>query len=152
MLVMSTERSVIRLEVQQLDAGIALPAYSYSGDAGLDLRARLDVTVSAATGAQTVPTGLAVAIPPGFVGLICPRSGLAAQHGVSVLNAPGVIDAGYRGELAVVLFSTRALEYVIRRGDRIAQLLVQPVTECDVVQVASLGSTSRGAAGFGSTG
>lgn len=141
-----------RLPVHQLDPGLPLPRYAHDGDAGLDLFARETVTL--APGARAlVPTGVAIAVPDGHVGLVHPRSGLAARHGVTVVNAPGTIDAGYRGEVKVILANTDARDSVtLARGDRIAQLIVQRVERVEVVPVTTLPGSARGADGFGSTG
>lgn len=126
------------------------PTRAHPDDAGLDLAAATDITIP--SGAHTlVPTGAAVAIPTGHVGMICPRSGLAAKHGLTVLNAPGIIDAGYRGEIGVILINHGRATARITRGDRIAQLVVVPFTHLAPVAQA-LDTTDRGAAGFGSTG
>lgn len=140
------------LPVQRLDADLPLPRYARPGDAGLDLCAR--ETVSLKPGERAVvPTGIAVAVPAGHVGLVHPRSGLAARHGVTLVNAPGTIDSGYRGEIRVILINTDLREpVVLERGARIAQLVVQPVATVDVVVVDTLPDTARGAGGFGSTG
>ncbi|HEX6255015.1 MAG TPA: dUTP diphosphatase [Euzebyales bacterium] len=141
-----------RLAVRQLDAGLPLPRYAHPGDAGLDLFARGTVTLGAGERAL-VPTGVAVAIPDGHVGLVHPRSGLAARHGVTIVNAPGTIDAGYRGEIKVILANTdRRAPVTLQRGDRIAQLIVQRVETVEVVPVAALPAAARGTDGFGSTG
>jgi dUTP pyrophosphatase len=141
-----------RLAVRQLDAELPLPRYAHPGDAGLDLFARETVTLGAGERAL-VPTGVAVAIPVGHVGLVHPRSGLAARHGVTVVNAPGTIDAGYRGEIKVILVNTdRRATVTLERGDRIAQLVVQRVETVEVVPVTSLPPAARGSGGFGSTG
>jgi dUTP pyrophosphatase len=141
-----------RLPVRQLDAELPLPRYAHPGDAGLDLFARETVTLDAGARAL-VPTGVAVAIPGGHVGLVHPRSGLAARHGVTVVNAPGTIDAGYRGEIKVILGNTdRHAAVTLERGDRIAQLVIQRVETVDVVAVTTLPATARGRGGFGSTG
>lgn len=147
------QRDELPLDVRVvlLDPSLGLPSYAYEGDAGIDLVARIDVTVSATTGAAVVPTGISLAIPPGYVGMICPRSGLASSQGISVLNAPGIIDSSYRGEIAVVLFSIFKRAFTIRRGDRIAQLVVQPAVTCRLVPSDTLDGTSRGSAGLGST-
>ncbi|CAN5917501.1 hypothetical protein BH23ACT10_BH23ACT10_28440 [soil metagenome] len=142
----------LRLLVHQLDEDLALPCYAHPGDAGLDLRARHAVTLAPGERAL-VPTGIAVAVPVGCVGLVHPRSGLAARHGVTVVNAPGTIDAGYRGEIQVILANTDPCEpVVLARGDRIAQLLIQRIETVEVTPVAELPTTVRGAGGFGSTG
>lgn len=139
------------LRVRRLDPAAVLPRYAHAGDAGLDLVASEDLEL--APGARVaVATGLAVAIPRGWVGLVHPRSGLALRHGLTVANAPGTIDAGYRGELKVILVNLGDEPVSIARGDRIAQLVVQRVGEAVVVEVDELEDTSRGVGGFGSTG
>lgn len=147
-----------RLAVRRLDAGLPLPRYVHAGDAGLDLHAGCDVALSPGERA-VVPTGLAIALPAGHVGLVHPRSGLAARSGVALVNAPGTIDEGYRGEVKVILVNLDPSEPVqIARGDRIAQLVVQRVERVRVEEVAELppapedGSAVRGAGGFGSSG
>ncbi|HET9692054.1 MAG TPA: dUTP diphosphatase, partial [Acidimicrobiales bacterium] len=123
------------------------------GDAGLDLRARTAVTVAPAGGRALVPTGIAVAIPDGWAGFVQPRSGLALRHGVTVVNSPGLIDAGYRDELAVLLLNTDPVTpFRVRRGDRIAQLVVQQVARVVLTPVDELTATVRGTGGFGHTG
>ena len=138
--------------VTRQDADLPLPAYEHPGDAGLDLRARVDVSL--APGARAlVPTGIAIALPAGYVALVCPRSGLALRHGIGLVNAPGVIDAGYRGEIGVILVNHDPQATVeLRRGDRIAQLVVQSVTTARLVEVSELPGSHRGDGGFGSTG
>ena len=138
--------------VQRLDAGVPIPAYAREGDAGLDLHAAEDVTL--APGARAlVGTGIAVALPPGCAGFVVPRSGLALRHGVSIVNAPGLIDAGYRAEVKVLLVNhDPAASVTLRRGDRIAQLVVQRAERAELVEVDELPSSARGAGGFGSTG
>lgn len=129
-----------------------LPARAHSGDAGLDLTACETVTIGAGERA-TVGTGLAVEIPDGHAGLVVPRSGLALRHGLSIVNAPGVIDAGYRGEVRVILLNTdREQPFTVEPGMRIAQLLVVPALAVDVVEVGELTETARGDGGFGSSG
>lgn len=141
----------LRVLVQPLDPTLPLPAYAREGDAGLDLHAAQ--TVSLAPGARAlVPTGIAVAIPPGFAGFVLPRSGLALRHGVTLLNAPGLIDAGYRGELKALLVNHGDVSVTLTRGDRIAQLVVLRVERVTLTPVADLAPTSRGTGGFGSTG
>jgi dUTP pyrophosphatase len=140
------------LRICRLDPDLPLPSYAYPGDAGLDLRAREDVTLVPGERA-VVATGVAVAVPPGCVGLVHPRSGLAARHGVALVNAPGTIDAGYRGEVKVILVNLDPVKPVhLARGDRIAQLVVQRVETVHVQEVGILDETARGPAGFGSTG
>lgn len=143
----------IRLPVQRLDPELPLPAYARSGDAGLDLLARHDVTLAPAGGRAAVPTGLALAIPEGYAGFVQPRSGLARDRGVTCLNTPGLIDAGYRGEVQVLLVNTDPTEpATLRRGERIAQLVVQEVQRCELDVVDSLVATERGDGGWGHTG
>ena len=142
----------LRVQIQQLDAALPLPAYAHEHDAGLDLYAAQAVTLPPGARAL-VPTGIALAIPPGFAGLVLPRSGLALRHGVTLLNTPGLIDAGYRDEVRVILVNTDPREpYTVQRGDRIAQLVVQRVEHVTLIPVRELAPTGRGAGGFGSTG
>ncbi|WP_332685496.1 dUTP diphosphatase [Bosea sp. (in: a-proteobacteria)] len=133
---------------------LPLPAYETAGAAGLDLRAALPQgALDLAPGARRlVPTGLILGLPPGSEGQVRPRSGLALRHGVTVLNAPGTIDADYRGEIQVLLVNLGQEPFLIRHGDRIAQLVVAPVAQARLVEVAALDDTARGAGGFGSTG
>jgi dUTP pyrophosphatase len=140
------------LPVRRLDPELPLPDYAHAGDAGADLRAAEEVVLPPG-GRATVGTGLAVAVPDGYAAFVHPRSGLASRHGIAVVNAPGTVDAGYRGEIRVVLLNTDATEpFTVRRGDRIAQLVVQPVTRVRFLDVAELPPTPRGEGGFGSTG
>jgi dUTP pyrophosphatase len=140
------------LPVLRLDPGLPLPAYAHPGDAGADLCAAADVDLPPG-GRATVGTGIAIAVPDGYAAFVHPRSGLAARHGITLVNAPGTVDAGYRGEVRVVLLNTDPAEpFTVRRGDRIAQLVVQPVTRVSFLDVAELPSTPRGEGGFGSTG
>jgi dUTP pyrophosphatase len=142
---------VVRVEVVRDDPELALPAYAREGDAGLDLVAAATVTLPP-LGRQLVPTGLRVAIPAGYAGLVLPRSGLALRAGVTVLNAPGLIDSGYRGEIGVLLVNHGAEPVTIGRGERIAQLVIQPVARASLVEVRELPESRRGGGGFGSTG
>jgi dUTP pyrophosphatase len=136
----------------RLDPDLPVPAYAHAGDAGADLVARQDVTLAPGQ-RQTVPTGVAVALPDGYAAFVLPRSGLAARHGVTVVNAPGTVDAGYRGEILVTLLNTDLqTPVVLRRGDRIAQLVVQRVARARFVEVERLPGSVRGSGGFGSTG
>jgi dUTP pyrophosphatase len=140
------------LPVRRLDPDQPLPDYAHPGDAGADLRAAEEVVLPPG-GRATVGTGLAVAVPDGYAAFVHPRSGLASRHGITVVNAPGTVDAGYRGEILVVLLNTDPTEpFTVRRGDRIAQLVVQPVTRVRFRDVAELPPTPRGEGGFGSTG
>ena len=138
------------MEIARLDADLPLPRYARTDDAGLDLCAARDVALEVGERAL-VETGMAVAIPPGWAGFVLPRSGLALRQGVTVLNAPGLIDAGYRGEIKVLLINLGAGRALLTRGDRIAQLVLQPVGRVELTEVATLPSSERGAGGFGST-
>ena len=135
----------------RLDAGLPLPGYARPGDAGFDLHAARDVTLDVGERAL-VETGIAVAIPSGWAGFVLPRSGLALHHGVTVLNAPGLIDSGYRGEIKVLLINCGSARANLVRGERIAQLVVQPVGQAELTEVEALPPSDRGAGGFGSTG
>jgi dUTP pyrophosphatase len=136
----------------RLDPDLPLPAYARPGDAGADLVARESVVLAPGGGRALVPTGVAIAIPPGYAGFVLPRSGLALRHGITCLNAPGLIDAGYRDELKVLLVNTDPDEpYEVQRGDRIAQLVIQPVGQAAFVVVSALTASERGG-GFGHTG
>jgi len=142
---------MIELPLKRLDPSIALPSYAREDDAGLDLRAAHDAALESG-GRALVGTGLAVAIPAGFAGLVLPRSGLALSQGVTVLNAPGLVDAGYRGELKVLLINHGAAPVAVHRGDRIAQLVIQRVERVEPIEVVELPASQRSAGGFGSTG
>jgi dUTP pyrophosphatase len=142
----------LAVEVLRLDADLPLPGYAHPGDAGADLHAAVDVRLRPGERAL-VPTGIAIALPPGHVALIHPRSGLAARHGLSIVNTPGTVDAGYRGEIKVLLVNLDPHEPVeLRRGDRVAQLLVQRVEQVAFVEVEALPESARGDGGYGSTG
>lgn len=142
----------ISVALQALDPGLPPPGYARPGDAGADLRSRVDVIL--APGERSlVPTGVAIALPPGYAGFVHPRSGLAARHGITVVNAPGTVDAGYRGEIMVALLNTDTDQpFRVRRGDRIAQLVVQRVEQAVFELVDALPPSERGGAGFGSSG
>lgn len=145
----------VTLELKRLDHGRDLPLPAYQSDlaAGLDLLAAVDTPLTLAPGERTlVPTGLAMALPAGFEAQVRPRSGLAAKHGVTVLNTPGTIDADYRGEVKVILVNLGQEPFEIVRGERIAQMVVAPVLQAHIREVDSLSETARGAGGFGSTG
>jgi dUTP pyrophosphatase len=147
----------IRVNIRQLPhaEGLPLPAYQTAHAAGLDLLAAVpeSAPLVLAPGKQAlVPTGLAIALPEGFEAQVRPRSGLAAKHGVTVLNSPGTIDADYRGEIQVILINHGAEPFIIRRGERIAQMVIAPVVQATLVPVSSLNETDRGSGGFGSTG
>jgi dUTP pyrophosphatase len=143
---------VTELPIHRLEAEAELPLRAYPGDAGLDLAARARVEIGPGERA-VVGTGLAVAIPQGHAGLVVPRSGLAARHGIGIANAPGLVDSGYRGEVQVVLVNTDRTEtFTVEPGMRIAQLVVVPIAAAEPVDVDTLPETQRGAAGFGSSG
>lgn len=140
------------IHVKRLDPDLPLPAQAHAGDAGVDLYAREDAVLPPRGGRVLMPTGIAIAIPAGFAGFVLPRSGLALKHGISVVNAPGLIDSHYRGELKVVLLNTdMARPYHVHRGDRVAQLVIQRVEDVTWVQVDSLDDNDRGG-GFGHSG
>ncbi|QDY91350.1 dUTP diphosphatase [Arthrobacter sp. UKPF54-2] len=142
----------LKVQLKMLDDGLEPPSYAHPGDAGADLRAREDVVLAPGE-RRLVPTGVSIALPDGFVALIHPRSGLATKHGLTVVNAPGTVDAGYRGEIAVTLLNTdREQAIELRRGDRIAQMVIQRVEYADFVPVQELSESVRGDGGFGSTG
>jgi dUTP pyrophosphatase len=142
----------MNLRISRLDERARLPTRAHDGDAGLDLYA-LEPAVLAPGERASVPTGIAVEIPPGHAGLVLPRSGLAARHGISVVNAPGLIDSGYRGEVRVLLLNTdRARPFELGAGDRIAQLVLVRVALATPTEVDALGDSDRGAGGFGSSG
>jgi dUTP pyrophosphatase len=144
---------VLDVPLVRLDPDLALPTYARPGDAGADLVARVDVELGAGGGRALVPTGVALAIPEGWAGFVLPRSGLALRHGVTCLNTPGLIDAGYRDELLVLLVNTDpSTPYPVRRGDRIAQLVIQRVERATFTPVTELPGTERGRGGFGHTG
>ena len=149
--------ATVKIEIRQLPhgEGLALPAYQSAHAAGLDLLAAVpeDSPLTLAPGRRAlVPTGLSIALPSGYEAQVRPRSGLAAKHGVTVLNAPGTVDADYRGEIGVLLINHGAAPFAIRRGERIAQMVIASVTRAELVPAASLSSTERGGGGFGSTG
>lgn len=144
---------MLRIPIRRLDPDLALPSYARAGDAGADLVAREGATLEPGGGRALVPTGIALALPVGTAGFVQPRSGLALRHGVTCLNTPGLIDAGYRDEIRVLLVNLDPSEpFTVQRGDRIAQLVVQRVEQADFVVVDELDDTERGLGGFGSTG
>ena len=146
---------MLRVPLQQLDDGLPVPGYAKEGDAGADLIARAEVVLACRGGRAVVPTGVAVAIPAGYAGLVVPRSGLAARHGLTCLNAPGLIDSGYRGEIQVVLVNHDPdHDYAVGRGDRIAQLVLVRVEQAafGLVGAGGLEDSERGSGGFGHTG
>jgi dUTP pyrophosphatase len=146
---------MLQVPLHQLDAELPTPSYARAGDAGADLIARTDVVLPCRGGRAVVPTGVAVAIPTGYAGLVLPRSGLAARHGLTCLNAPGLIDAGFRGELQVILVNhDPEQDYAITRGDRVAQLVIIRVEQAAFALVGEEGleQSQRGSGGFGHTG
>jgi dUTP pyrophosphatase len=142
----------LQVQLKMLDPDLEAPSYAHPGDAGADLRAREDVVLQPGE-RKLVPTGVAIALPEGFVALIHPRSGLATKHGLTIVNAPGTVDAGYRGEIAVTLLNTDAKQSIeLSRGDRIAQMVIQRVEYAQFIPVNELSGSVRGTGGFGSTG
>ena len=142
----------VEILVQRLDAELALPERAHPGDAGVDLRSTVDLALKPGERA-IVPTGIAVAIPPGYAALVQPRSGLAARHGLGLVNAPGLIDSGYRGEIKVIAINLDPAEsFEVRRGDKIAQLVIYPVPAIAWREVEELPASDRGPSGFGSSG
>jgi dUTP pyrophosphatase len=149
--------ATVKIDIRQLPhgEGLALPAYQSAHAAGLDLQAAVpeDAPMILAPGKYAlIPTGLTIALPPGYEAQVRPRSGLAAKHGVTVLNAPGTVDADYRGEIGVLLINHGEVPFPIRRGERIAQMVIAPVARAELVPTVSLSATDRGSGGFGSTG
>jgi dUTP pyrophosphatase len=139
--------------IRRLDPDLPLPSYAHPGDAGADLVAREDAVLEPGGGRALIPTGIAIALPDGYAGFVQPRSGLALRHGVTCLNTPGLIDAGYRDELKVILVNTDPTEpYKVSRGDRIAQLVIKAVERVTFMAVDELPASSRDVGGFGSTG
>jgi dUTP pyrophosphatase len=144
--------SSVQVLITRLDPELPLPRYAKGGDAGADIVSRIDITLAPGERAL-VPTGIAIALPDGYVALVHPRSGLAIKHGVTMVNSPGTVDAGYRGELQVILINHDRSESVsFKRGDRIAQLVIQRVERAEFVEVQDLPGSGRGIGGFGSTG
>ncbi len=140
------------VDIRRLDPDLPLPTTAHSGDAGVDLHAREDALLRAGGGRVLVPTGIAVAIPVGYMGIVVPRSGLALKHGISLVNTPGIIDSGYRGELKVVMVNTDPRDdYQVTRGDRIAQLIIQEIVSVTWRPVEELTGEDRGG-GFGHSG
>lgn len=143
---------MVSVLITRLDEGVPLPTYAKGGDAGADLVTRIDVSLAPGERAL-VPTGISIALPDGYAAFVHPRSGLAIKHGVSMVNGPGTVDAGFRGELQVILINHDKHESVtFTRGDRIAQLIIQKVEKADFIEVSELPGSGRGTDGFGSTG
>jgi dUTP pyrophosphatase len=144
--------TAVEVLLQQLDPGLELPAYAHPGDAGADLCSKESFELQPGE-RRLVGTGIAIALPVGYAAFVHPRSGLAAQHGISIVNAPGTVDAGYRGEIRVCLINSDPSHSVsIARGDRIAQLVIQPVSQAEFIPVSELPGSTRGTGGYGSTG
>lgn len=144
--------SQVQVLITRLDPDLPLPRYAKPGDAGADIVSRIDITLAPGERAL-VPTGIAIALPDGYVALVHPRSGLAIKHGVTMVNSPGTVDAGYRGELQIILINHDRRESIsFKRGDRIAQLVIQQVERAEFVEVSELPGSGRGKGGFGSTG
>lgn len=139
------------LAFKRVHPDAVLPAYAHPSDAGMDLRSVADLEIPRG-GRALVPTGLVALLPPGYEAQVRPRSGLALKHGVTVLNTPGTIDSGYRGEIGIILANFGEAAFAVRKGDRIAQFVIAPVTQPKVVEADVLDATDRGAGGFGSTG
>jgi dUTP pyrophosphatase len=143
---------MVAVLIKRLDETVPLPTYAKGGDAGADLVTRIDVSLAPGE-RKLIPTGIAIALPEGYAAFVHPRSGLAIKHGVSMVNAPGTVDAGYRGELQVILINhDRHATVMFSRGDRIAQLVIQKVEHADFIEVSELPGSGRGTDGFGSTG
>ncbi len=141
-----------KILIKRLDPTVLLPSYAKAGDAGADLATRIDFTINPGE-RMLVPTGISIALPNGYVALVHPRSGLAIKHGISMVNTPGTVDAGYRGELQVILINHDLTQPVsFKKGDRIAQLVIQKVERADFVEVSDLPGSDRSSGGFGSTG
>jgi len=143
---------MVEIKIKLLDEGLQLPQYQHSGDAGLDLSSRVALTLDPGERAL-IPTGVSLSIPNGYAGFVLPRSGLAVRHGIALVNSPGLIDSGYRGEIALIIINTdKSQPFRLERGDRVAQLVIQKVEEVVLVRVSELDATERGVGGFESTG
>ena len=142
----------VQVLITRLDSSVPLPSYAKGGDAGADLTTTIDFTLAPGE-RQLVPTGIAIALPDGYVALVHPRSGLAIKAGITLLNAPGTVDAGYRGEISCILINHDRSESIsFKKGDRIAQLVIQKVERADFIELSQLPGSGRGSGGFGSTG
>lgn len=144
-------KSTVKIYIKRIDKGLPLPEYKSKGASGMDIYSRIDVTLMPST-YDVIPTGISVELPEGYELQIRPRSGLAANYGIGILNAPGTIDADYRGEIKVIMFNIGKKPYRIKRGERIAQAVVSSVIKSEIVEVDQLSETTRGNRGFGSTG
>lgn len=144
--------SSVQVLITRLDPSVPFPTYSQDGDAGADITSRIDVTINPGE-RVLVPTGISIALPHGYAAFVHPRSGLAAKHGITMVNSPGTIDAGYRGELQCIMINHDPRESVVfKKGDRIAQLVIQRVEQAEFIEVEELPGSGRGSGGFGSTG
>ena len=142
----------VQVLIKRLDNSVPLPSYAKGGDAGADLTTTIDFTLAPGE-RQLVPTGIAIALPDGYVALVHPRSGLAIKAGITLVNAPGTVDAGYRGEISCILINHDRFESIsFKKGDRIAQLVIQKVERADFIELSELPGSGRGSGGFGSTG
>jgi dUTP pyrophosphatase len=142
----------VQVLIKRLDSSVPLPSYAKGGDAGADLTTTIDFTLAPGE-RQLIPTGIAIALPDGYVALVHPRSGLAIKAGITLVNAPGTVDAGYRGEISCILINHDRFESIsFKRGDRIAQLVIQKVERADFIELSQLPGSGRGSGGFGSTG
>jgi dUTP pyrophosphatase len=142
----------VKVLIKRLDPGVPLPRYAKGGDAGADIVSAVDITLAPGERAL-VPTGISIALPDGYVALVHPRSGLAIKHGLTMVNAPGTVDAGYRGELKLILINhDRSESVTFKRGDRVAQIVIQEVERAEFIEVQELPGSGRGTDGFGSTG
>ena len=143
---------MVKIKIKLLDKSLPLPKYSHKGDAGLDLFSAVDCIIKPYE-RKLVPTGIKVAIPLGYAGFVQPRSGLAIKHGIALVNSPGLIDSGYRGEICIIMVNLdKNNEFNIRKGDKICQLVIQKVEEAELIEVDDIGGSDRGEGGFGSTG
>jgi len=143
---------MIIIKIKLLDKSSQMPKYAHKGDAGLDLFSAIDCIIKPYE-RKLVPTGIKIAIPFGYAGFVQPRSGLAIKHGIALVNSPGLIDSGYRGEICIIMINLdKENEFNVRKGDKICQLVIQKIEESDLIEVENIGETVRGESGFGSTG
>lgn len=143
---------MVRIKIKLLNKSLPLPKYAHKGDAGLDLFSAVDCIIKPYE-RKLVPTGIKIAIPFGYAGFVQPRSGLAIKHGIALVNSPGLIDSGYRGEICIIMINLdKENEFNVRKGDKICQLVIQKIEESDLIEVENIGETVRGESGFGSTG
>ena len=143
---------MLKIKIKRIDKSIPIPKYAHTGDAGIDLLSSIDIIIKPHQRAL-IPTGIMLAIPEGYAGFVQPRSGLAIKYGISLVNSPGLIDSGYRGEICVIMINTdNSNDFKIKKGDKICQLVIQKVEEVEFIEVDELDKSSRGENGFGSTG